>query len=152
HSVVAVNPEKVMKARQDARLLERLERASVLIPDGIGVVLAARILGLGRFERVPGSELMPRLCELAARRGYRIFLFGATQAVNDRAAHVLRERYPGLVIAGTHHGFRAEVEMPALVEQINQLQVDILFVALGSPKQEEWIDRYLPQLKVRICQ
>jgi len=152
HSVVAVNPEKVMKARYDAGLLDRLGRASVLIPDGIGVVFAARILGLGRFERVPGSELMPRLCELATRKGYRIFLFGATQAVNERAAQVLRGRYPGLVIAGTQHGYLADDGMPELIERINSLQVDILFVALGSPKQEEWIDRYMPQLKVRICQ
>src|SRR5262245_913647 len=152
HSVVAVNPEKVMRARSDNSLLERLTRASVLIPDGIGVVLAARILNLGRFERVPGSELMPRLCELAARKGYRVFLFGAAADINARAAQILVDRYPGLTIAGTQHGFLSEEEMPGLLERINQLNIDILFVALGSPKQEEWIDRYLPGLNVRICQ
>src|SRR5262245_52874311 len=130
HSVVAVNPEKVMKARHDPRLLESLGRANVLIPDGIGVVIAARILGLGRFERVPGSELMPRLCELASRKGYRVFLFGAAPEINERATHVLRDRYPGLIIAGTQHGFLAENEMPGLIDRINSLQVDILFVAL----------------------
>jgi N-acetylglucosaminyldiphosphoundecaprenol N-acetyl-beta-D-mannosaminyltransferase len=151
-SVVAVNPEKVMRARVDARLMERLGRADVLIPDGIGVVFAARILGLGRFQRVPGSELMPRLCELAARKGYRVFLFGAAEEVNERAVQVLGERYPGLVIAGSQHGFVSDGDMPALVERINSLKIDILFVALGSPKQEDWIDRYLPQLNVKLCQ
>jgi len=125
-SVVAINPEKVMRARGDAGLLEQLGRADVLIPDGIGVVFAARILGAGRFQRVPGSELMPRLCELATRKGYRVFLFGAASDVNERAAQVLRERNPGLVIAGTQHGFLSEEGMPALVERINSLRIDIL--------------------------
>jgi N-acetylglucosaminyldiphosphoundecaprenol N-acetyl-beta-D-mannosaminyltransferase len=152
HSVVAVNPEKVMRARSDAGLRDQLRRAGILIPDGIGVVAAARMLGLGQLERVPGSELMPRLCELASRTGRRIFLFGAAPDVNERAAQALSERYRGLAIAGTQHGFLPEQEMPDLVDRINASKTDILFVALGSPKQEAWIDRYLPQLKVKLCQ
>ncbi len=152
HSIVAVNPEKVMRARYDVRLRDQLRRAGVLIPDGIGVVIAARILGLGRLQRVPGSELMPRLCELAGRTGRRVFLFGAAPDVNERAAQVLQTRYRGLAVAGMQHGFLNDGDMPDLVDRINSLQVDILFVALGSPKQEDWIDRYLPQLNVKICQ
>jgi N-acetylglucosaminyldiphosphoundecaprenol N-acetyl-beta-D-mannosaminyltransferase len=149
---VAVNPEKVMRARYDVRLRDQLRRAGVLIPDGIGVVIAARILGLGRLKRVPGSELMPRLCELAARTGRRVFLFGAAPDVNERAAQVLQKRYRGLAVAGTQHGFMKDGDMPDLVDRINSSQADILFVALGSPKQEDWIDRHLPQLNVKICQ
>ena len=152
HSIVAVNPEKVMRARYDVRLRDQLRRAGVLIPDGIGVVIAARILGLGRLQRVPGSELMPRLCELAAQTGRRVFLFGAAPDVNERAAQVLQTRYRGLTVAGTQHGFLKDGDMPDLVGRINSSQADILFVALGSPKQEDWIDRYLPQLNVKICQ
>ena len=152
HSIVAVNPEKVMRARYDLRLREQLQRARILIPDGIGVVIASRILGLGRLERVPGSELMPRLCELAARTGRRVFLFGASPDVNERAVQVLRERYRGLTIAGTQHGFLKDADMPDLIDRINSSQTDILFVALGSPKQEDWIDQYLPQLNAKICQ
>ena len=151
-SIVAVNPEKVMRARYDVRLRDQLKRAGVLIPDGIGVVIAARILGLGRLQRVPGSELMPRLCELAARTGRRVFLFGAAPDVTERAGQVLQERYRGLTIAGTQHGFLKDAEMPDLVDRINSSKADMLFVALGSPKQEDWIDRYLPQLNVKICQ
>ena len=152
HSIVAVNPEKVMRARYDVRLRDQLRRAGVLIPDGIGVVIAARILGLGRLQRVPGSELMPRLCELAGRTGRRVFLFGAAPDVNERAAQVLQTRYRGLTVAGTQHGCLKDGDMPDLVGRINSSQADILFVALGSPKQEDWIDRYLPQLNVKICQ
>ena len=152
HSIVAVNPEKVMRARYDVRLRDQLRRAGVLIPDGIGVVIAARILGLGRLQRVPGSELMPRLCELAGQTGRRVFLFGAAPDVNERAAQVLQTRYRGLTVAGTQHGFLKDGDMPDLIDRINLSQADILFVALGSPKQEDWIDRYLPQLNVKICQ
>jgi N-acetylglucosaminyldiphosphoundecaprenol N-acetyl-beta-D-mannosaminyltransferase len=152
HSIVAVNPEKVMRARYDVRLRDQLRRAGVLIPDGIGVVIAAQILGLGRLQRVPGSELMPRLCELAARTGRRVFLFGAAPDVNERAGQILRECYRGLTIAGTQHGFLKDGAMPDLIDRINSSQADILFVALGSPQQEGWIDRYLPQLNVKICQ
>ncbi|NOS82518.1 MAG: WecB/TagA/CpsF family glycosyltransferase [Nitrospira sp.] len=152
HSVVAVNPEKVMRARVDADLRGQLQRAAVLIPDGIGVVAAARMLGLGRFDRVPGSELMPKLCDLAARTGRRVFLFGASPEVNTRTATVLAERYKGLKISGAQHGYLKDDEMPGLIDRINRSKTDIVFVALGSPKQEAWIDRHLPQLNVKICQ
>jgi N-acetylglucosaminyldiphosphoundecaprenol N-acetyl-beta-D-mannosaminyltransferase len=151
-SVVAVNPEKVMRARVDMRLRGQLQRAAVLIPDGIGVVAAARMLGLGQFNRVPGSELMPKLCDLAARTGRSVFLFGATPEVNERTAQVLRERYRGLKIAGAQHGYLTDDEMPGLIDHINRSNTDIVFVALGSPKQEAWIDRYLPQMNVKVCQ
>lgn len=151
-SVIAVNPEKVMKANQDPELLARLQKAGLLIPDGIGVVFAVRLLGLGKIERVPGSELMPKLCELAANKGYKVFLFGANQEVISQAAQVLLQRYPGLNIVGTQHGYVKEEEMPSVITAINRSQAELLFVALGSPKQELWMTQYLPALNVKVCQ
>jgi N-acetylglucosaminyldiphosphoundecaprenol N-acetyl-beta-D-mannosaminyltransferase len=151
-SVIAVNPEKVMKANQDPELLARLQKAGLLIPDGIGVVFAVRLLGLGQIERVPGSELMPKLCELAANKGYKVFLFGANQEVISQAAQVLLQRYPGLNIVGIQHGYMKEEEMPSVITAINRSQAELLFVALGSPKQELWMTRYLPALNVKVCQ
>lgn len=150
--VIAVNPEKVMRARKDPALLGVIQRAGLLIPDGIGIVFAARLLRLGVMERVPGSELMPAICERAARDGHKIFLFGATPEVNQRAATVLRDRFPGIRIVGTRHGYVTERGMAAVLQQINDSQADVLFVALGSPAQELWMDRYLPRLRVKICQ
>ena len=151
-TVFAVNPEKVMRARADGTLRDLLASATLLIPDGIGVVLAARWLGLGRFARVPGSELMPNLCQRAAAHGYGVFLFGARPEVNDAAAAELACRYPGLRIAGTQHGYVAEADMPALVARINESGADILFVALGSPRQEVWMHDQAPALKVKVAQ
>lgn len=151
-TILAVNPEKVMKARVDGTLMGSLRNAGLLIPDGIGVVIAAKLLGLGAMQRVPGSELMPALCAHAARRGYSVFLFGASADVNEQACAVLRARYPGLRIAGSQNGYVTDQGMPALIDSINSSGAQILFVALGSPKQELWMDRHRSALKVKVCQ
>lgn len=152
NTVFAVNPEKVMKALDDPALLQHLENAGLLIPDGVGVVFASRLLRLGTMKRVPGSELMPAICERATIKGYKIFLFGAAHEVSDAVARILPSRYPGLKVVGNQHGFLSDVDMPDLVDRINASGAEVLFVALGSPKQEEWMARYLPQLKIRVCQ
>ena len=151
-TILAVNPEKVMRAQQDGNLLAQLRAADLLIPDGIGIVLAARLLGLGHAERVPGSELMPKLCEQAVSRGHTVFLFGASAEVNQQAVAVLRERYPGIRIVGSYQGYVKDEDMPAVITRINASQPDLLFVALGSPEQELWMARYLPKLRVKVCQ
>jgi len=150
--ILAINPEKVMILLKDEGLRKTFADAALLIPDGIGVVWAMRRLHGFAAVRVPGSELMPNLCALAARKGYGIFLFGSKEEVNRGAAERLAQRYPGLKIAGRANGYLKEEEMPGLVERINASGAKILFVALGSPKQEQWIQRWLPELNVAICQ
>lgn len=151
-SILAVNPEKVMRAQRDSKLLEQLRAADLLIPDGIGAVIAARLLGLGHAERVPGCELMPKLCERAASKGYTVFLFGASAEVGQQAVSVLRAQYPGIRIVGCQDGYVREEHMPSVITRINKLRPNLLFVALGSPRQELWMARYLPLLKVQVCQ
>ncbi len=152
-AIIAVNPEKVMTARKNPALLAELEKAALLIPDGIGMVLAARLHGIPLRERVPGADLMPRLCELAARKGAPVFLYGAKPDVVIEAASALVRRFPELRVAGTEHGYVREEEMAAFVERIASSGARLLFVALGSPRQERWIGRHLPRLRgIRICQ
>ncbi len=151
-TIIAINPEKVMKARENRSLLGFLNGVDLLIPDGIGVVLAARLLEQARIERVPGSELMPAICARAATRGYTVFVYGAAQEVNQRAVDTLRVTYPGLKIVGSQHGYLSEAEMPQFISRINSCAPDVLFVALGSPRQEAWIQKYVPDLKVKVCQ
>ena len=150
--IIAINPEKVIKAQNDAKLLNQLQKAGLLIPDGIGVVLAGKILKGTRLERVPGSELMPSICDIASQRGCSIFLFGASPEVNERAAQILERRFTGIKIAGRQHGHLSENEMEGVVEQVNASHADILFVALGSPRQENWMEQHLPKLHVKVCQ
>jgi N-acetylglucosaminyldiphosphoundecaprenol N-acetyl-beta-D-mannosaminyltransferase len=152
-SVIAVNPEKVIKAQSDDGLRDQLKQAGLLIPDGIGVVLAAAILGLGAMRRVPGSELMPEICALAAAKGYGIFLFGASPEVNALASAELIKRYPKINIVGRQHGYVKDNEMSGVIERINSSGAQILFIALGSPKQEQWMATHINSLNsVRVLQ
>lgn len=151
--VLAVNPEKVFVLRQDAFLKRFFCDASLLIPDGIGMVKALRVLHGVKTLRVPGADLMQNICAEAPERGYRIFIYGSSEEVNSRACEVLRERYPGIRIVGRANGFVKPDEMSMLINKINASNADILFVAMGSPKQEKWMSKYAGELTtVKICQ
>lgn len=152
NAVIAINPEKIVAARKDPRMRTIIRDAGLLIPDGIGVVAAARLLGLGYLQRVPGVELLSFVCELAVQRRYNVFLFGASPDVNAKAAEVLRATYPRLQIVGRQHGYLAENKIIDLIAEINRSRVDILFIGLGSPKQEYWMEQHLPELDIGICQ
>ena len=138
HSVFASNPEKSFSVPRDPDLHKVFEQADLLLPDGIGIVWAARLLYGATLERVPGSEFIEDICRLAAREGYKIFLYGAEEKVNKESARVLQERYPGLLIAGRANGYLGADEMPDLIKRINDSGAEVLFLALGSPKQGKW--------------
>ena len=150
-SILAVNPEKVIAAQDNPELAAVLEGSELLIPDGIGVVVAMR-LRARRAQRVAGSELMPALCAMAAQEGYSVFLLGADEQTNEAAATQLETRYQGLRVAGRHHGYLQEHEYEAMIHTINASDADLLFVALGSPKQELWIGRFREALQVPVIQ
>jgi exopolysaccharide biosynthesis WecB/TagA/CpsF family protein len=95
---------------------------------------------------------MQELCGLAERRGYPIFLYGASEQVSETAAARLQERFPGLKIAGRANGYVPAEEMDGLVDRINQSGAKILFVALGSPRQERWIAEHRSKLQVKVIQ
>lgn len=141
HQIATVNPEFVMAARDDPDFHRVLHAADLCIPDGVGLLFAARRRGQSLPERVPGSELVGHLAELAAARGWPLFLLGAAAGVAEQAARLLAERYPGLVIAGTFAGSPAIEENDEIVRRINESGAALLFVAYGAPKQDKWIDR-----------
>jgi len=153
HTIFAANPEKNFSVPQDPLLYDLFRRSDVLIPDGIGMVMAMRLLHGTRVVRLPGCELMQNICALSAAKGYGIFIYGAREEVNKRAVARLRHDYPGIKIVGRANGFLPESGLLALVKQINDSGAQILFLALGSPKQERWISRYGNELRqVRVCQ
>ncbi len=150
--ILAVNPEKVQALKRNNSLRKLFDAAALLIPDGIGVVLAMRWLYGLSAKRVPGSELMPNLCKLSAEKGYKIFIYGSTENVNKNVVGKLKQEYPDIHIVGRCHGYIDDEDMSNLVQEINRSGANILFVALGSPSQELWIQKYLPELNVNICQ
>ncbi len=149
-SIIAVNPEKIMKAQKDKLLSLAMNQATYPIPDGIGVVVASKLKKGTISERVTGIEMMDRLIEHGAKEGYRVFLYGSQEDVVKKAKAVLEGKYPTLVIVGYEDGYSAN--QMKIIEKINQSGADMLFVALGSPKQEYWIHTYMPQLEVKVLQ
>ncbi len=153
HTVFATNPEKNYSVPQDPLLYDSFKNADLLLPDGIGMVLAARLLHGAKLSRVPGCEFMQDICALSAKQGYKIFIYGAKEEVNLKATKTLQKRLPDLQIVGRCNGYLPEEKMNELVEQINNSGAQILFLALGSPKQEKWFSTYHQDLKnIRVCQ
>ena len=141
--VVTPNPEIVNAARADESYREVLNGASLVLPDGIGVIRAAKILDRPMKERVPGIDFASGLLERLARRGGRLFLLGAKPGVAEQAAENLKAAFPGLVICGTNDGYFQD-DAP-VVEKIRAAKPDVVFVCLGFPRQERWMARFGPE-------
>lgn len=151
HQIVTVNPEFVMTAQSDTEFRRIINTSALALPDGVGICWASRRLARPLPERIPGVELVERLAGLSAEHGYRLFLLGAMPGVADKTVEVLRVRYPGLVVVGTHAGSpRLEDEAP-IVARIQAARPHILFVAYGAPAQDHWIARNLDRLGVPVC-
>ncbi|MGD6842206.1 WecB/TagA/CpsF family glycosyltransferase [Bacillus infantis] len=148
--IVAINPEKVMKAKEDPALKDLLNTATYQIPDGIGIILASRLKGGQIRERVTGIDMMLNLCKMAAGNGKSIFLYGAKPGIAAEAADKLKEMYPGLTVAGVLDGY--EKDEQKVVDTINHANPDIIFVAMGSPRQENWIIKHMNTLAPSVYQ
>lgn len=142
--VVTANPEIVMAARNDAQYYQTLQEAHYVIPDGIGIVLGARLLGTPIVERLAGFDLMIHLLKLSSEKGYRVFMLGAEEKVIEEAVKRVKATYPNLELAGYHHGY-ISLEDDSVVQAIKATEPDIVLVGLGFPKQEYWIQTYMPQ-------
>lgn len=149
--VCTINPEFTMIARGDPNFQNILKRAALCVPDGVGLLWAAKRRGQPLPERVTGSDGLPIIAERAAKEGWRMYFLGAAPGIAERAAEILREKHPGLQIVGTYAGSPAPEEEDAIVERINASGADLLFVAYGAPRQDAWIARNLPRLKVRMA-
>ncbi len=148
HYVVTPNPELVDRARREEPFRQALNGADLVLPDGIGVVYAARLLGRRLKGRCPGIDFAGKLMEHMARTGLRLYLLGAKPGVAEAAAARLEIRYPGLTICGTHDGYFQE-DAP-VVEEIRRAGADVVFVCLGAPKQEYWMVKNGPATGARL--
>ncbi|HIQ22421.1 MAG TPA: glycosyltransferase [Planctomycetes bacterium] len=134
---------------QDYRRL--LQRADLVLPDGIGLKLAGMALGTPIRDNANGTDLFPPLCRALAASGGRIFLLGARPGVAEGVCAWANRHCPELVITGCHHGYFTRAEEPLVIEKIAQSGADLLFVAMGVPRQELWIGQHLESLGVRVA-
>ena len=142
HYVVTPNPEIVEICREDEAARAVVNGASLVLPDGIGVIKGAAMLGTPLKEKTPGIEFAAHIVERMAGEGLSLYLLGAKPGVAEKAAENLKKQHPGLVIAGTHDGYFREDD--PVVEDIRQSGADCVFVCLGAPKQEFWMAKNGP--------
>ena len=148
--VVTPNPEIVWICRRNEPLRTAIDGAKLVLPDGIGVILGARILGTPlQCGRVPGIDFASALIQKLSESGGSVFLFGAKPGFAEEAGMRLKEMYQGLVIAGAMDGYFGDDA--SVVEKVNSANPDLLLVCLGAPKQELWIAENIGKLNVPLC-
>ena len=144
---VVVNVAKVVNMQKDSTLKTSVEACDIINIDGMGVVLGARMLGHDVPERVAGVDLFHRLLQMSAQRGFPVFLLGAEAEIVDEARSRVEGLYPDLIVAGHHHGYFWDDEQ-AVVDKIRESGARLLFVAITSPKKENFINKWQDQLGV----
>lgn len=148
--ILAVNPEKIMQSKKNPEVKQILQESAYTIPDGIGVILASKIQKGKIKKRITGVDMMEHLISLAAENGKKVGFYGGKPGIARDAAENLKEKYPSLEVSVVIDGY--ETDQEKIRDEIRQATPDIVFVALGSPKQEKWIREHLHILPVSIYQ
>jgi N-acetylglucosaminyldiphosphoundecaprenol N-acetyl-beta-D-mannosaminyltransferase len=149
HQHVVVNVDKLVKASRDPELRQIINDCALVNVDGMPVVWASRLLGKPLKERVAGVDLFEALMRRAGDKGWRVFLFGAREEIVSQVAATYQRKYPDLVLAGYRNGYwQGEAEEAQVVAQIRDAHPDLLFVAISSPKKEQFLGRYQAEMKI----
>jgi N-acetylglucosaminyldiphosphoundecaprenol N-acetyl-beta-D-mannosaminyltransferase len=148
HQHVVINVDKLVKASRDPELRRIINECALVNVDGMPVVWASRLLGKPLKERVAGVDLFEALMRRAAERGWRVFLLGAREEVVQAVRATYQRKYPQLPLAGCRNGYWNEQEEAAVAEQIRASRADLLFVAISSPKKEQFLGRWQAAMKV----
>ena len=149
--IVTPNSEIVVNASKNPELMSAIEQAEMVIPDGIGLVYASKILKHPLEERVTGIDFFGRTLAYLAETGKTVFLFGSKPGIAERAAEKMEEAYPGLKVCGTRNGYFKPEEEEEIIAEINAANPDLLCVALGSPKQELFVLKYKDRLNAKAA-
>ena len=147
------NPHSIIVANGDRGFREATNQSDLTLPDGVGVVLAAQLKRIPHHGRVTGPTSMLNVCECGVPRGWKHFLLGGAPGVPERLGEKLQQLNPGMEIVGTHSPpFRplSEAENKQLIEMINESEADILWIGLGAPKQEKWMQQFRSQLETPV--
>lgn len=149
HYLTLSPPHSVLMCHSDDELSRATDQANMTLPDGVGIILAANLLKYPHRGRVTGPELMLRLCDWGRAKDYGHFFYGGSQGVADMLAKRLAQKFPGLKVAGTYSPpFRklTHQEDAKIIEDINSAGPDIVWVGLGSPRQEKWMASHVGKI------
>lgn len=151
-SVFFINADCLNKTFDDLEYKEILKKSDLVLPDGSGVNIACNLLKKPLLENLNGTDMLPYICHLAQKEGYRIFLLGAQEGVAFKMSEELRKKYPKLQISGVNNGFlKNEDDELQVIKKINQVKTDILLVAMGAPMQEKFIAKYKDNIDASLC-
>lgn len=152
--VVTPNVDHIVKLEKDMEFKKVYKNANLILTDGMPLIWISKMYGSPIKEKISGSDLFPKVCDLASQKGYKIFLLGAAEGVANKAANNLVEKYKGLNVVGTYspsYGFESkENEIEHIIKIINEKKPDILAVGLGAPKQEKFLFKYRDRLNVPV--
>lgn len=148
HQHVVINVNKVIKAGKDENLRRIIDSCDLINCDGMPIVWASKLLGKPLPERVAGIDLFAALVERAALRGWRVFFLGAKEEVVTKVVEIFKDRYPDLQIAGYRNGYWSQEQEQEVVDSIADSKPDILFVAISSPKKEDFLGRHQTTMQV----
>lgn len=149
--IFAPNVEFIMYAQKDKEFAKILKQSSLSTPDSVGIMIGAKLQRRAFKERIPGQSYFRKIIELSNEKGYSIYLLGGKPGIAEITEKKLRSLFPNVNIVGTHHGYFSENGEKEVIEEINRLQPNVLFVALGAPKQEKWIYEHRNELKVDVA-
>jgi len=148
--VFTPNPEMVMLAHKDSGFAKVLNSADLIIPDGIGIVYASRLTKSKIAKRVTGADLLTELFGRIRDTSHSLYFLGASPGVAEAAAAKMQAKYPGLSVAGSHHGYFGDEDDAAIVDKINVSGADMVLVGLGFPRQEYWIHRHKNRINAKV--
>lgn len=149
--VVTANAEIIMMCQNNIEYNDIVShQADLVLPDGAGAVWAGRYLGYKVPERVAGFDLYCQLLALSAKKGYKAYFFGGAPGIAEAAKIKAEDLYPGVKVVGCHNGYFSQADEETIINDINKSGADMLFVALGAPKQEKWLLAHKNEINAKI--
>ena len=149
--IVAPNTEFIMMAQKDEEFFNILKNAKLATPDSVGIMIAGKRQKTPFKQRIPGQEYFRKILEIGEKEGWTFYLLGGKGEVPKLACENVKKIYPNVNIVGYHEGFFEEDSEEKVIENINKLQPNVLFVAMGAPLQEKWISKHKDELKVDVA-
>lgn len=149
--IVAPNTEFIMCAQKDEEFFNILKKAELATPDSIGVIIGAKLQKKKFKQRIPGQAYFREVLRRSEIDGFSVYILGSSKEVLEKAIEKLKVDFPKANIIGYHEGYFEKDSEEEVIKQINELQPNVLFVALGSPKQEKWIYKNQKKLKVDVA-
>lgn len=149
--VFTPNPEMVMAAGKDPEFMKILNKSSMNVPDGIGIVIASRLTKCPIKYRVAGYDMLLGAFDKMKDKGMTVFFFGSAPGIADKAKEAIEKRFNGLKVVGTANGYFDKNRENEIIDEINEKKPDLLLVGIGFPKQEKWIYDHLDRLNVKAA-